>query len=384
VSGSASTLPASSSGVPLDPPAPAPLTATFVGAKGDKGCKAQTAELATYQQRGEITLGGQAEGVAATWRVHIASKPQDQVAFASFDAEGRPAAKTRGVGMTSHDVPPRVFASGSKWTVVWGDEKGLAFTRPKVESVPQPDVSHVGAIGPEVVPDVALASSPLGAVLAAAPFGAGKAQLGLFLFAPADDVSSVRALGVTHHGKAPHRAAVAAGPGGTFLVWDEAGTLVSSHLDSAGKEREATCTVAPASPEKRERPALVATATGAVAMWMEGTRVRTRALDASGCPSSPIWTAAEGRWASLASLGDAALLAWVAADGRLLATRLQPNGAPSERGLDAAEGSTGVKDAPAVAAFGAGKVAFGWSEVMGPVIKTKRIQLRTLAVACIP
>ena len=55
-------------------------------------------------------------------------------------------------------------------------------------------------------------------------------------------------------------------------------------FDAAGKENDAPCTVAPAG-EKREGVALAATSTGAVTLWMEGSRVRTRALDASGCPA---------------------------------------------------------------------------------------------------
>jgi hypothetical protein len=389
---SASASAAGASSVPLEPASPAPLPSTFVGARGEKACKAQTVELASYQHRGDVALGGGADGVAAAWRVRLGGKPQEQVAFAAFDQEGKPTARARGVGLTLQDVPPRVFASASQWTVVWFDEKGLAFARPRVEQLPQPEIAHLGAIGPDVAADVALAASPAG-VLATTPFGAGKAQLGLFLFGPPDSVSTVKALGVTHHGKEPHRSAVAAhldggdpqtpGTGGTFVVWDEGGVLLGSRFDTAGKENDTPCSIAPAG-DKRERLALAATAAGAVAMWMEGGKVRTRALDASGCPASPIWTVAEGRWASIASLGETAIVAWTGADGHLLAVRLQPSGAPSDRGIDAAEGSSGLKDPPSVLAFGAGKVAFGWSEVMGPVVSTKRLQMRIVDAACVP
>jgi hypothetical protein len=370
--------------VPLEPATPAALTSTWVGARSEKACKAQTVELAGYQQRGEVSLGGGPEGVAATWRARLGGKPQDQVAFGSFDPEGHKVAAPRGVGLTMADVPPRVFGSGSQWTVVWFDEKGLAFTRPRIEPLPAPEVAHLGAIGPEVAADVALASTPAGGVLATTPFGAEKAQLGLFLFAPTDNVSTVKALGVTHHGKEPHRSAVAAGPSATFVLWDEGGALVGSRFDAAGKENGAPCTIAPASGDKRERIALATAGAGAIAMWMEGSHVRTRALDASGCPASPIWTAAEGRWATLASLGDTVLVAWVGGDGRLLAARLQATGAPPERGIDASEGSSGVKDPPALVAFGAGKVAFGWSESMSPAISTKRVAMRIVEASCIP
>jgi len=406
---SASPAAPTASALPLEPATPPPLPETFVGARSEKACKAQTVELANYLLRGDVSLGGHAGGVAAAWRIHLTGKTQEQVAFASFDPEGRPVARPRGVGQTTKDVPPRVFASGPQWTVVWFDDKSLAFVRPHAEAGPMPDVAHLSAIGPEVAADIALATSPAGAVLATTPFGADKAQLGLFLFAPANDAATVRALGVTHHGKQPHRSAVAAGAGGIFVVWDEGGALVGSRFDAAGKENDAMCTIAPgldgpspkaaappgpnavASTEghppagaQRERLALAATSTGAVAMWMEGGRVRTRALDASGCPASPIWTVAEGRWASITSLGDTALVVWAAADGRLLAARLQPSGAPPARGLDAAEGSSGIKDPPVAIAVGPGKVAFGWSEVMSPVISTKRIVMRIVDAACVP
>ncbi len=386
---SSATLPAASvSAVPIDPASPPPLPATFVGAKTDKACKAQTVELGGYQQQGEVALGGHDGIVAAAWRVRLPHRPQLQVAFASFDREGTPVARARGVGTTLKDVPPRVFASGREWTVVWYDDKGLAYARPHVEKLPVPETAHLGAVGPEVAADIALASSASlgGAVLATAPFGAGKAQLGLFLFAPADNVSTVKALGVTHHGKAPHRPALAEGPGGTFVLWDEDGALVASRFDAAGKEGDAICTIAPADAkrEKREGIGVAAAGTGAVALWMEGSHVRTRALDAAGCPASPIWTVAEGRWASIAALDGGALAVWAAPDGRLLAARLQPDGSPPARGIDAAEGSSGIKDAPVVTAFGAGKVAFAWSEAQSAVEAGKRLMLRIVDGTCIP
>ena len=266
--------------------------------------------------------------------------------------------------------------------MVWYDEKGLAYTRPRVEKLPVPETSHLGALGPAAAGDVALADSPSGAVLAAAPFGGDKAQLGIFLFAPAEDVNTVKALGVTHHGKAPRRPAIAGGASSTFVLWEEGGALVGSRFDAAGKE-SAPCTVAPAGTE-RDRASVVAVSEGAVALWMEGSRVRTRALDASGCPRSPIWTVAEGRWATLAALDGRALVAWAAPDGRLLAARLQPDGSPPARGIDAAEGSSGIKDPPAAIAFGAGKVAFAWSEAQSAVEAGKRLELRIVDAACIP
>ena len=376
--------PASASAPPFDPPAPVPPPGSFAGAKADKGCKAQTVDLASYQPKGEVRLAAQNDAVAATWRVRIAGKPDDQIAFASFDVEGKPIARARGVGTSSQETAPRVLATGGDWAVVWFDDQGLAYARPKIDPLPAPEISHLGAVGPDVASDVALSSWPLGGVLAATPFGAGKEQIGLFVFAPADPAApAVRAFGVTHHASALHRPAIAADDKGIFVAWDEGGAILSSRFDAAGKEARATCTLAPAGGPRRERLALVATASGAAAMWMEGAAIRARALDRAGCPTSPAWTVAEGRWASLTALGDGALVAWAASDGKLLAARLGPNGAPPGRGLDAAEGSSGVKDAPAVVGFGA-HAAFAWAEAMSPVISTKRIVLRIVDAACIP
>jgi hypothetical protein len=253
-----------------------------------------------------------------------------------------------------------------------------------VETHPVPDVLHLGAVPPELVADVALTTWPAGAVLAATPLGAGKAQLVLISFAGDGDLGKVNALATTHHGKDPHRPAVAAAAAGTFVVWDEGGALVATHFDAAGKEGAETCTVSPAGPGKYQRLAVAATRAGAIVSWMEGTHVRTRALDPSGCPASPIWTVGEGRWASLAATADSAVVAWVADDGRLVAARLSANGAPAAAGINASEGSTGVKDPPGLVAFGQGKLAFAWAETMSATVTTKRLVMRTLEAACVP
>lgn len=368
----------------VDLVAPDRAATVFAGARSDKACKAQTVELANYQQRGDIALAGRAGEVAAVWRVRLGGKRFDQVAFGSYDEEGRGRARTRAVGTTSQDAGPRVFPSGGDWNVVWFDDKGLAYARPRAERTPPPDIAHLGAVGPDLVGDVALNSSPSGAVLAAAPFGSGRNQLGIFLLAPVDPgAPPFVAFGVTHHAKAPHRPALAADEKGTFVAWYEDDALVASHFDPAAKETDATCTIAPKSASPRERLGLATTATGATAIWVEGGFVHARALDASGCPASPIWKLAEGRFAQITSLGDTAIVAWVTGDGRLVAARLGPTGAAAARGLEASEGSTGVKDPPSVTVFG-NKIAFGWSEVMSPAISTKRLVLRILDLACLP
>jgi hypothetical protein len=356
----------------------------FAAVRGLKACKAQTIEVAGYQQRGDISVAGQKSGVAATWMVRLSGKREDQVAFASWDAEARPVARARGVGLSARSA--RVFGTGAEWAVTWFDAKGLAYARPRVESLPAAEIGHLGAIGPELQEEVAV-SAMSGALVAVAPFGKDKLQLGLFQFAPEDaEMPAVKAIGVTHHANKPGHPAVASAAEGTFIAWHEPdGRLAASHFDAAGKETEAACTVAPASTKKRERISLVVTSTGALSMWMEEGAIQTRALDKSGCPISPVWTIAEGRWASLLPLGDGAgaVVAWMASDGRLLAAKLAANGAPPPRGLDIAEGSSGVKDTPSAAGMG-GKVAFGWAEAMSSTISSKRLLIRVVNADCFP
>ena len=363
------------------PPPGAGPPSTFVAAKSEKACHQQTVELASYQTRGDVALAGQGDSIAATWRVRLAGKAEEQIAFASYDKDAHPLARARAVGNTSHDAAPKVFAAGSDWVVVWFDDKGLAYARPKLEPLPAPEIAHLGAVAAEVAADVALAPWHAGGGVAATPFGAARAQLGLFVFS-APEAPAVKAMGVTHHATKPRSPAIAASPTATFVAWDDDGAILASRFDAAGKE-SGVCTVAARGGGKRERLSIVATAKGAIATWMEGSKVHTRALDASACPASPIWTAAEGKWASIAKLGDAALLAWISADGKLLAARIGADGAPAAKGIDVSEGTTGVKDPPAVFGLG-GRAAFGWAEAMSPVISTKRLALRVVDAACIP
>lgn len=363
------------------PPAGAAPPSSFVGAKSDKACRAQTVELASYQTRGDIALAGNGDRIAATWRVRLAGKAEQQIAFASFDKEGRPAARARAVGTTSHDAAPKIFASGNEWAVVWFDDKGLAYARPKVEPLPPPEVAHVGAVGPDVANDVAFAPSLGGGAIAAAPFGADRSQLGLFLFAPAEG-PPMKALGVTHHTKAPKAPAVNVSTGAAYLAWDEGGAIVGTRFGMDGKETPA-CTIAAARGEKRERLALAEGAAAAFAMWIEDTQIKARGLAPTMCPKTPIWPVAEGKWPTMVPFGETALVAWVSPEGKLLAARLGPDGAPLARGLDASEGTTGVKDPPAILVLG-DRVAFAWAETMSPAISTKRLSVRIVDASCVP
>ena len=100
---------ATHAGVPVDARAPDSVVGDFVGARADAACKAQTVEIAAYQQRGDVSLASRPGAVAATWRVRLGNKPDNQVAFAAFDEEARSLGRARGVGQTRVDVPPGSF-----------------------------------------------------------------------------------------------------------------------------------------------------------------------------------------------------------------------------------------------------------------------------------
>ena len=383
--GSAGVIaPPGSAAVPFEPAPGAATVSEFASARSSKLCKAQTAEIAAYQKEGTLALGAHKGGIGASWLVQLAGKREKQIAFSSFDLEAKQAARPRGVGLAGEGTA-RVFGSGAGFTVTWFDSKGLAYARPLTEPIPAPEIGHLSMFGPEVAGDVALSSSDAGSVVAAAPYGAEKNQLGLFQFSPADESAPpVTALGVTHHTLAPSRPAVASSADTTLVAWSEAdGRIAASRFDAKGKETDAACLVAPASSEKREHLALAAMGSGAVALWMEGAVIRARALDGSGCPTSAAWKIGEGRWATITAAGDTPVVAWLTSDGRVLAAKLGPNAAPPTKGLDVAEGSVGIKDPPALAAA-SGRVAFGWAEAMGPVVSSRRLVLRVIDGACLP
>jgi hypothetical protein len=141
--------------------------------------------------------------------------------------------------------------------------------------------------------------------------------------------------------------------------------------------------VAPPTDRKRERFSLAVTSAGALAMWMEENSIEIRPLDKAGCPVWPAWTLAEGRWASIASLGEGAVVVWLDSAGRVLSAKLKANGVPPSRGLDVGDGASAVKDPPAVVGMGS-KAAFGWAEKMGPKVSTKRLVVRIINGDCLP
>ena len=112
----------------------------------------------------------------------------------------------------------------------------LAFARPGWDAQTAPKIEHLSAVGRELSENIGLSATPSGALVAVAPFGPERGQLGLFQFAPVEaEASGVKAVGVTHHAKNPVRPAIAAGESGYYLAWHEEGErLMTSHFDVAG------------------------------------------------------------------------------------------------------------------------------------------------------
>jgi hypothetical protein len=349
-----------------------------------KACSIASNDVGKYLKRGEVAIAGREGAVGVAWLIDLTLKVQ--VAFAGFDNEARQTLRGRGVGV-SREHPPRVFATGSEWTVAWLDPKGLAHTRPQSQTLPAPEIEHLSSIGPDTAEDAAVAATPGDALVAVAPFGPDRGQLALFLFAPTQpDAPPIKAVGVTKHAKSPKKPAVAANANGYFVTWlEEGGRIAASHFDAAGKESDAHA-VMPATEAKREQLLIVASGEGAVVLWTEGDVIHARGLDREARPIAAPHVVGHGKWPILTSSADGAFAAWVgkgrtSAD-QLLVTRLAASGAPAPKGLEVTDGNA-VRDPPGLTFAGA-RAAVAWTEVMGPTVSTKRLILRLFDPTCVP
>jgi hypothetical protein len=386
-SGSASAAPSGSAAADASGAASGNGVGELLPVASKPDCQAQPSELATYLQRGEIAIASRDNGVSTSWMVQAPGKQDAQVAFAGYDGQAKQVARIRGIG-SAREHAPQVFSTAGEWTVTWFDSDGLAFTRPTWDKSVAPPLEHLPAVGKSLAEDVALAATPSGSLVAAAPFGAERNQLGLFLFAPVEaGAPSVQALGVSKHAVKPRRPAIAADESGYYAGWlGEGDVLTVSHFDMKGKESDPTV-LAPGGP-KRESLSLIPTASGALAVWVEDGSLIARPLSKQAQPNGGAVVVAKGaRWPKVAPLREGALVVWVGkegkADGQLYSVKLGLNGAPSEKGLLISDDGHFVKDPPAVAVTG-GKAAFAWTEVMSSTVSTKRALLRTVEVACLP
>lgn len=386
---SASAPLASASSSAAAPPPPAEPLGTgvggFVAAGQTDTCKTLTTQVADYLQRGEVSLAGHDGAVAAAWLVKLSAN-KSQLAFAGFSLDAKQVARARGVANSS-EIAPRLFSAGSGWTLVWFDSEGLAYAKPRWETAYVPTIEHLPAVASADADHVSTAATPAGSIIAVAPFGTDKSQLGMFLFAPVEpDAPGVLALGATHHAKKPRWPAVVADDKGYTLAWHEEGDqIVVSRFDLKGKELGEAVTLAePAA--GRGRVVLAATSKGALAMWAEGDKLLARALDGEARPGPETYVVGYGKNPSLVAYGEGALAVFTGQEGtasnQVLAVKLGANGSPSAKGIRLTD--TGPAKEPPAAVIVGTRAGFLWTEPMSQGVGTKRAILRTIEAACIP
>lgn len=393
-SSSAATLTVSASAkAPPPEPTPAPPGEpkgdgfkTVRNAKDSRAeCKLEQFEVATYLQRGELTLAGRPDNggqFAASWLVQLPYAAQ--IAFAGYDRRARRISRDRGIA-NSREHPPRLFATGGQWTVAWFDDKGLAYAHPSFESTEKPAIEHLTAarsIPPEMV---ALASMPDGSLIVASPIGTEGNQLSIFLFAPAASGQQRRGLGITKHAKKPSSPAVTADESGYTVAWlEQDGRIMSTRFDLEGDEIDAGANVVGPAPG-RTALSLTRLKSGALLTWLEGPRILSRKLDLAAKPSGDIIVVGTGKHPTVIEAGDEAIVAFVTevdkAPDQLVAVRVGAAGV-SEQAMRISDGRTPVLDAPAIA-LGGERVAAMWNEVMGPTIKSRRAWLRVFDASCL-
>lgn len=383
---SASAAPAGSEAAPpadtaeVPPPNGAPVGKGIDSFEGLAKCNAASSTAAEYLQRGELTIAGRPKEIGLAWLVQL--KGRAQIGFGGFDEEAKQSARSRGVA-SAREHAPRLFSSGTDWTLAWFDDEGLAYAHPRFQLQPAPEIEHLSSVRDVPAEDVALAGTPDGSLLAASTFGAG-GQLSLFLFAPVDDTSpKARAIGLTKTAKGPKRPAAVADDRGYTLAWVESdGSIAATRFDREGKELHPSATIISGVGD-RVGLTLAPLGKGSLLVWSESGEVRARALDAAGRPSSPAWRVGKGQWPTVSTRGEDVLVAWVGeAEGQpqqVLAARVGPNG-PAAKGRRIT--SSGAAEAPAVVAMAGNRAAFAWPEKMSASIQSFRAVLRTVDGAC--
>jgi hypothetical protein len=359
----------------------------FASVAQSAACHTHTNQVAQYLTRGEVTLSGHDDTVAAGWFVKLSPKrPMAHLAFAGFSLNTRQTSSARCVGM-SLEIAPRVFATNGATTLVWFDDEGFAYAKPRWQDPAPPVIGHVPAIAGEEAENVAVTASPSGSLVAVTSFATNRTQLGVFTVAPSNGAApGIKALGVTHYAQKPRWPAIVADASGYTLAWHEdENRIVVSRFDLVGNEIHEAVTLAESGPA-RGHVLLTKTKTGAIAMWSEGDKLLARTLDDAARPGGEPLVVGRGEKPALASFGDGAIVAFLGSEGsapnQILALKLGSNGVPASKGIRISDGAT-VEDAPAIASIGT-KLAFLWAQRMGSTDNTKRAMLRTIDAACVP
>ncbi len=351
------------------------------------GCNPTEFELASYLLRGELTLAGRPaakpeEGeFAASWLVQLPGKAQ--IAFAGFDHKSRRLARDRSIG-NAREHAPKLFATGDRWTVAWFDDEGLAYAHPTWETNPAPELSHFSAIK-SVEPKQITFSKLDAGFLVSSPFGTNGDQVSLFRFTPTVDGQKATAVGVTKDAKSPQKPVVAPTKSGFTLAWFEAGgVIVGTRLDATGTQVGVSAPlVTPGEGRDVSSLSLTALPNDSLMVWVEGERIVGRLVDEQARAKGDVFVIGKGRYPQVLADGDSVIVVFVGpADEEkdaVLATRVSAAGASSEAVRLNAKPAL---DPPAVA-LANGRLAFAWTEAMGPAIASKRAWLRIIDKACV-
>ena len=366
---------------------PPPGVTKFVAIAQTAACHVSTHEVAKYLQRGEVAMTSEQGMFSVAWLVKLSPlRSEALLTFAGFSPDGSNMASPRSIG-NSFETSPRLFGGTSDATLFWFDEQGLAFTNPMRQSTREANIDHIPGIGLEDAENIALAETPSGSVAGVTVLGWDPTQLGLFRLAPRKTAAPViEAIGATHQGKKPQWPAIVSDTRGHTLAWHEdRGRIVVSRFNLEGREIHDAKTIA-AEGVARGRVHLVGTPKGAIALWTEGERLVSRALDADGNPREETFVVGHGKNLALMSFRDGAIALFLGNDGETsnqsLAVRLGARGEPSSKGIRVSDGAA-VEDRTAVARTGS-NVAFLWTEASGNGSNTKSAQLRIIDGACIP
>jgi len=369
-----------------DAPKGAGVTKHVAATSKDAECKPATFELATYLLRGELTLAGRSTDKGGEFATSylILLQGKSQIAFAGYDGNAKRVSRDRGIG-SAHEHAPHLFATADKWTVVWFDDDGLAYAHPTWDTTEKPPIEHMSTLKNVKPADVALAATPEGPLVVASPFGTEGDQLSLFLFAPIAEGQKKRAIGVTRIAKKPSSPAVLGDKTGYTAAWlEEDGQVLTARFDLEGKE-VGLGTIAVSTPGKRSRLSLTQLDGGPLLVWVDGDRIFSRMLDEGAKPNGDLWLIGKGSQPAVAPIGDSAVVTYIAeVDGvadQLIAVRVGKGGV-SETAIRVSDARTPVLDQPA-AAVGGPRVAFVWTEKMGPAVSSKRAWIRTIDSACL-
>lgn len=356
------------------------------------GCRSSTFEVAKYLQRGELTVAGRPPAgdvskkpeFTASWLIKLRNG-SSQIGFAGYDQRARRAAPDRGIG-SAREHAPTLFSTGDAWTVTWFDDEGLAYAHPEKDPNPAPSISHLPAAKGIDPLQVGFAKTVDGSLVVASNIGAEAGQLSLFLFAPADGKDTVTALAFIKSAKKASFPTVAADEEGYTVAWlEEDKSIVTTRVDTKGKELDAGAVVVKAAAD-RAHVRLTRVKGGSLLTWLEGGKIFARKLDSKGKPSGNIVLVGAGKHPAVVNAGDAAIVAFVTkvgeVDDQLVAVRVSDAAAVSAQGVRVSDAKTAVLDPPAMATAG-DRLAVAWTEVMGPTIQSKRAWLRVLDAACL-